>query len=61
MLAEKLFKFQKGNLIMVQDDYGEAPISGVITGCFYELGKVGYDYIDSYGNFRWCYEEQIAN
>jgi hypothetical protein len=58
MASTERFEYEKGNRIIV-DNGSEIPYSGIITGCYYELGQNVYDYVDNFGNPRWCYEKQI--
>lgn len=35
------------------------PIKGTITRRCIEQGRIVYDFVDEFGNPRWCYADQI--
>lgn len=55
-----LFRYRKGDQIVLANESGIGIVFGVITGCYFERGKNVYDFMDNWGAPRWCYEDQIA-
>lgn len=57
--SSHFLRLKKGDIIKVIKN-GECLV-GTVTYVSVEFGREVYDFIDQYGNFRWCYKDQITN
>jgi len=53
------FKYRKGTHILTIDNAHVSSIAETVTACYFELGRNVYDFVDNFGNPRWCFEEDI--
>lgn len=58
-LSSHCLKIGKGTKIIVQS--GREVFVGLVSYISVEAGHKIYDYEDQYGNFRWCFDNEVVH